>query len=184
MRNVVQQTKEQTKWRMKGRMRRVVAAGLLAAAISTAVAGCGGGGAVLGVPLALLANLSGFQEVQAPAVNTNATGTSTVTVNAQRTSIQITVTTQGFTTAVVGAHIHAGALNENGGIIFDLMPVAGEAPGTLTRTLTAADFRPVPAQNINTFNDAVGAILRGRAYFNIHTNDFLGGEIRGQITLQ
>src|SRR5262249_3987625 len=57
----------------------------------------------------------------------------------------------------------------------------GIASGQFTTTLTAADFRPDPADGINTFQDAVNAMLSGNTYFNIHTTQYPGGEIRGQI---
>ena len=53
--------------------------------------------------------------------------------------------------------------------------------GQFTVTLTAADFRPDPADGINTFQDAVDAMLSGNTYFNIHTVRFPMGEIRGQL---
>jgi hypothetical protein len=34
-----------------------------------------------------------------------------------------------------------------------------------------------------TLGDVVGAIVDGNAYVNIHTVDFPGGEIRGQLAL-
>ena len=161
--------------------RRLATVALLLTTSATLVPGCSGSGGLLPLVAALRANLSGFQEVQVPAVSTTATGTSTVTVNAQRTSLHVTLTTQGFNTAVVGAHIHAGAIGQNGGIIFDLQPAPGEAPGTLERDLVAANFRPAPAQNVTTFDQAVNAILNGNAYVNVHTTAFPGGEIRGQL---
>jgi hypothetical protein len=40
------------------------------------------------------------------------------------------------------------------------------------------------ATGVNGFADAVGQILAGNAYANVHTRDFTGGEIRGQLIAQ
>jgi CHRD domain-containing protein len=54
----------------------------------------------------------------------------------------------------------------------------------LTKSLTSANFTPDAANGIITFADAVTAILNGNTYINVHTQANLGGEIRGQLTLQ
>ena len=47
--------------------------------------------------------------------------------------------------------------------------------------VTAADLQPQPAAGVTTFADAVQAILSGRTYINVHTQQNPNGEIRGQL---
>lgn len=81
------------------------------------------------------------------------------------------------------AHIHFGEIDKGGGpIIFPFLnfPV-GVTSGTYDTVLTAASLLPEPMEGIDTFAEAVSAIEAGKTYFNIHTIEFPGGEIGGQI---
>jgi len=140
------------------------------------------------------ANLTGSQEN--PPVTTAATGTLTLTINAARTQIDYRLDTVGpFSSNVTVAHIHIGPIGTNGPVVLffcvngtppanvpvpQACPVAG---GTITGTLTAADFISAPGVGVTTFPDAVAHILSGDAYANVHTMTFGGGEIRGQIEM-
>lgn len=173
-----------------------MAAFAVACLFALMTAGCGGGGEKMpsstsantasktdSVSLTTLnAVLSGAQEV--PPTASAATGTATVTIDAARTAINVTMTTQGFTTPVTASHIHFGPLGTNGGILFSLFAAPGVFPATLTKTLTSADFTPDAVHGIITFADAVNAVLIGNTYINVHTQANLGGEIRGQLMLQ
>ncbi|MBI2353792.1 MAG: CHRD domain-containing protein [Deltaproteobacteria bacterium] len=130
-------------------------------------------------PTTLNAVLSGAQEV--PPVVSAGSGTATVTIDAARTTITVTLNTTGLT-GVTASHIHAGAVGINGGVIFPLFAAPAAFPATLTKTLTSADFTPDAANAVNTFADAVNAMLIGNTYINVHTVAHLGGEIRGQLT--
>jgi len=127
----------------------------------------------------LSAVLRGSQEV--PPVTTDAEGTGTAVITDNSTSIDVTLNTTGnFTSAVTLAHIHVGQVGEDGPIIFNLF-TGGTFPSTLTVTLTSANLIPQPAEGINTFSDAVNAMMNGETYFNVHTVLNPDGEIRGQI---
>jgi len=74
----------------------------------------------------------------------------------------------GTTTA---AHIHGpAAVGVNAGVLLDLTPPLGVTSGAMVGSSTAS------AATINAMND-------GLAYVNVHTSNFPGGEIRGQIVL-
>jgi CHRD domain len=140
------------------------------------------------------AELTGGQEV--PPVNTAATGTVTLNVSDDRTRIDYRVQTEPpFTSDVRVAHIHIGQPGVNGPVVLFFcsnttppetpagVPVPQACPttgGTITGSLTAADLIPRPEVGVSTFADAVGQILNGNSYSNVHTILFPGGEIRGQ----
>jgi hypothetical protein len=127
----------------------------------------------------LASTLSGAQVGPTP-VTTAAAGTGTVVVSAARDSISFTLNVSPLpATAVTLAHIHAGAPGVNGGVIFNLLPAGTAFTGTLSGTLTAANFSPAGA--VTTFAQAVDAILAGNTYFQVHTVANPGGELRGQI---
>ncbi len=147
-----------------------------------AMAGCGGGGGTTAVApptttaTTLTAVLRSSQEI--PPTTSTATGTATVTVDAARTTIIVTLDTTGLTN-VTASHIHFGKAGESGGVMFSLFAAPATFSSPLTKTLTSADF--TATTGASTFADAVQAILAGNAYINVHTQANLGGEIRGQI---
>lgn len=122
--------------------------------------------------------LRGDQEAPTP-VTTSAKGTATITISPFRNEVLVSVSTEGLKD-VVAAHIHVGSLGQAGPIIFPLYAAAeGPFTGTLTKRLTKDSF--TPAGGINTFEEAINALLSGRTYVNIHTKVNPAGEIRGQI---
>ena len=106
--------------------------------------------------------LSGTQEI--PPVTTPASGSGTVTVQADK-SLTGSVTISGM--AVTVAHIHEAAAGANGPIITPLSKTADNVwsvpPGA---RLTDAQYESFKAGNL---------------YFNIHSEAHRSGEIRGQI---
>jgi hypothetical protein len=140
----------------------------------------------------LAATLSGDQEV--PPVASGATGDGTVSISADRSSIDFSLTVTGaFTSALQQAHIHVGGVGVNGPVILFLcsdLPDApagvqscvstlGAAGGQLSGTLTAADLVAQPGAA--TFDEAINAMIAGNTYMNVHTANNTGGEIRGQL---
>jgi hypothetical protein len=111
--------------------------------------------------------LNGAQEV--PDVDTSATGTGTVVVSADESTIFVKVSFSGLSTPAVDAHIHVGPPDEDGGVVFPLsFPSA-----TSTSVPMTATFSVTPAQLVD--------LRAGNWYFNIHSGNHPGGEIRGQI---
>ena len=161
---------------------RTITAIALAILFILLAAGCGGGGG--GTPVTaktLNAVLDGAQEI--PSITSTASGTATVMIDAARTTVTVSMTTQGFTTPVTASHIHSGAAGVNGGVMFSLFAGPGAFPATLTKTLTSANLDPAFAAAGNSFADALTAILNGNTYINVHTSANAGGEIRGQLML-
>jgi hypothetical protein len=122
--------------------------------------------------------LSPAQELAKPA--STATGAGVVTIDAARTQIAVQLSIANLANATM-AHIHAGAVGTNGPVI---LPLAGAFTQSLTKTVTAADLMAHPEAGVATFDDAINALLTGRAYLNVHssTNATTAmGEIRGQV---
>jgi hypothetical protein len=135
------------------------------------------------------ASLSGFNEVQP--ILTDGTGSFHATV--QGSSLTYTETFSHLTSPVTQSHIHFAQRGVNGGVFLFLCSNLGNGPagtppcpangGTVTRTVTAADFVAVAAQNVpaGSFSSAVRILRSGDAYANVHTVTFPAGEIRGQV---
>lgn len=124
------------------------------------------------------ATLTGSQQVLP--VATRASGEITVTA-----SLTGTFTIEGSFTNLSsplntdiggGLHVHLGYAGENGPVLIPLNPTLSE--DSLSGTITAG---------LNTFSIASFPQLilasRGQLYVNLHTRNYPGGEIRGQVTL-
>lgn len=130
----------------------------------------------------LTANLNGGEET--PALNTGAVGMAEVSVDAVNREISITLTVFNIGTSTTAGHIHAGPAGVAGPVIINFPPSLAGRTGDFSMTFRAGpqDFVPRPAIGINTFDDAVQAIVLGNSYVNIHTTLNPGGEIRGRLT--
>ncbi|MGH9326785.1 MAG: CHRD domain-containing protein [Terriglobia bacterium] len=121
--------------------------------------------------------------------NSSGTGFGTVTFNSASGTLAVSLSFSGLTSGTqavdsLGAsHIHFGAPGVEGPVLFPFATFpTGVTSGNFSTTLTAADLLPDAANGINTFAEAAAAIQAGDTYFNIHTVNFPGGEIRGQIS--
>ena len=129
------------------------------------------------------ADLSGANEV--PARETGATGTCAFVVSGDR--VDFNITTFGLSAPVVGAHIHLGPAGANGPVRVGF--ISPNLAGTNTQTpfnapdgiLMENSFGGSDVSGGLTLADILGAMRTGDAYCNIHTSNFPGGEIRGQI---
>lgn len=111
------------------------------------------------------ATMSGAQEV--PANSSTASGTGLFSLDPATKKFTARMTLTGMTATV--AHIHPGAVGVNGRPLFDL-----------TETATGSGIWVSAADA--TLTDAQVALLNeGGLYFNAHSANFTGGEIRGQI---
>ena len=119
------------------------------------------------------ANLNTIQEV--PPTNTNGRGRCMVTLNLAQTQItEVTCQFDGLSSGVTQGHIHGPASpGANAGILFDLTPPTG--------VTSSAPFTRGP---FNLTTEQLGFLRAKRLYINIHTTNFPGGEIRGQIKIQ
>jgi len=125
------------------------------------------------------ATLSGASEV--PAVNTSATGRAWFVDRGN--TIDYYLEYNGLTSNAVNAHIHRGAAGtapaQNVMIPLTFVRQAsGVAIGTID--MTVADVSSEAGTQSPA--DIRAALTSGDTYVNVHSANFTGGEIRGQIT--
>lgn len=130
------------------------------------------------------AHLSGGEEV--PANDSIATGQAIFRLSADGSELHYKLIVANIQN-VTQAHIHLAPAGSNGGVVVWLYPSAppaqlipGRSQGILAEgTITAANL--VGALAGASLDDLVQHMVDGNAYVNVHTSQFPGGEIRGQI---
>lgn len=111
-------------------------------------------------------------------------GSFTAFLNQAEDNLTINVTFQalGTPTLAGGGNIRFGGAT--GPVILNVPDFpGGEFTGEVTTSIafSSANFFPDPADGINTFDDAIQAILNGKTSFSISTEQFPDGEISGAI---
>lgn len=142
------------------------------------------------------ADLSGYEEITAAlgTLSTPAVGAFRTRIDERNQTITWQLSYDEIPSAVQQAHIHFGRRGTFGGIVAFLCTNLGNAPvqacplstGTISGTIMPADITGgAAAQGIaaGDFAEVVDAIRAGAAYVNVHTDQYPGGEIRGQINL-
>jgi hypothetical protein len=108
---------------------------------------------------------------ETPPTTTPGFGNATVVFDAARANITVTITVANLGSAISGFHIHEAAAGVAGNIVVNLQGLGGVfVNGTMTVTV------PIPA-------DIAQRMLQNPAnfYVNVHTTQFPGGAIRGQL---
>lgn len=141
-------------------------------------------------------SLSGPAEV--PANNSPGTGTAIITIDAVANTMRVQTTFSGLLAGVTASHIHAAtavAGTGTGGVATTLPTFpgfpSGVTAGTYDQTfnmLLSSSYNPAYVTNNGgttalAFAALRAAISAGRAYLNIHSTMFPGGEIRGFLNL-
>lgn len=151
-------------------------------------------------PIVFFADLSGPNE--SPANASPGTGTALVTIDSVLNTMRVEASFASLTSANTAAHIHAINGPGDANTSDTLGPVATTTPtfsgfpsggtaGTFDATFNmtlASSYRAgfiTDSGGIAAAQAALfAAIAEGRAYFNIHTTNFPGGEIRGFLQPQ
>ncbi len=110
------------------------------------------------------ATLSGANEV--PPNDSTATGTATISVDTETLAAEWTLEFSGLTAPQTGAHFHNAPAGSNGGVVFGL-PLGSPVDGTWDMSQEEYDL-----------------LAAGNLYMNVHSEEFPGGEIRGQMMLE
>ena len=141
-------------------------------------------------------SLSGPAE--APPNNSPGTGTGLITIDAVANTMRVQATFSGLVAGVTAAHIHAPTAVAGTGTagVATTLPTftgfpSGVTAGTYDQTfnmLLASSYNPTYVTNnggttASAFAALRTAIAAGRAYLNIHSSTFPGGEIRGFLNL-
>jgi hypothetical protein len=121
----------------------------------------------------LRATLNAAQEV--PATTSPATGTAVMLYDVNANTFDLTVTINNFANTATASHIHEGAVGVAGAVVTGL---GAESVYTRSGNTLTATFR-----GITHLGDKL-KLLQGGAYYNIHSSQFPGGEIRGQLIAQ
>ena len=160
-------------------MRRFVLAAMFLGIVGLATSSCtkGSDGATI-----FQATLTGSGEV--PPRGTAAQGAVGLTVDGN--TVQYSIEVHGIT-AITGSHIHSGASGVNGPIRIALYPRPGvnfapTATASVDGVLLQGTFQASDVVGI-TFDQLLADMRAGTAYANVHTTQFPGGEIRGQVRL-
>ena len=112
--------------------------------------------------------MTGAQET--PATDPDAAGTAKLRLNAAKKRVCFTIRVNSAVEDVGAAHIHKGNKGVAGSILVPLIEAPGPGPKFTGCEKSVA-------------RSVIRAILRHprRYYVNVHTMDFPGGEIRGQL---
>jgi hypothetical protein len=132
----------------------------------------------------LRATLNGGEETPTPVLS-GAVATAEVAVDTVNQEIAVQMRVFNLPTGSTASHIHIAPRGVTGPVVIDF-PIGRGVTGDFTlnfRLHDGAVFHPRPEIGINTFADALQAIVGGQAYVNIHTTTFPGGEIRGQLSV-
>jgi hypothetical protein len=147
------------------------------------------------IPITFIANLTQANEV--PPTGSPATGLATVVLDPTAQTLQVNATFSGLTSNDVAAHIHCCLASPflpgvNVGVATTVPAFLGFPLGVTSGTYSSAVFDLTTAAIYNpafvtleggTIAGAEAALIagieNGETYFNIHTTNFPGGEIRG-----
>lgn len=132
-----------------------------------------------------VAELRGSNEV--PGNTSTATGRVVLLVSRDASYAEYSVEVNGLSGGIQGGHFHRGAAGTNGSVVLSFFfnsvgqPANGVNPGTTDLEINKAIGRTVNKTQL----DAILADLRaGNIYANVHTPNFPGGEVRGQMIKQ
>src|SRR5438105_15476953 len=114
------------------------------------------------------ATLTGSQEN--PANASPGTGLGTLVLSADQSTITVNESWSGLTAPATLSHIHGPAApGANASVLFPFSGVPSATSGS------------IPQQTFAINATQVGYLMNGLLYFNVHSGNFPGGEIRGQI---
>ena len=126
------------------------------------------------------ADLDPGQEVQTPAVESDGEGEAEFSLRRDR--VRFEVEWEDLSADVVAGHIHCAPAGANGPVGVTLVHEPPLDPDDRIRgSFTGPDANTqCPWSDLD---DVLAALVTGNAYVNIHTTNFPGGEIRGQVEI-
>ena len=112
------------------------------------------------------------QAQENPPTGSPATGSAVMLYDIGTNKFDLEVSITGLANTATASHIHEGATGVNGPVVTGL---GGDAVYTRTGNTLRGSFRGVTHLGDRT------RLLTGGAYYNIHSAQFPGGEVRGQL---
>ncbi|HMK39892.1 MAG TPA: CHRD domain-containing protein, partial [Bacteroidota bacterium] len=114
-----------------------------------------------------------------PNVVSNGTGTASVVLSPDRQVIAYSLTFHDLTSNIssAGGHFHTGARGFNGGLVKVIVPPNAWGDNTVAGQWSNPDPGSQPLTPA-----IVDSLIAGHMYINLHTGDYIGGEIRGQLS--
>lgn len=125
----------------------------------------------LNLGISFSTKLTGLQEAPTPVI-TRATGTGAFVLADGGTELTYQVTYANLSSSLSASHFHNAAAGTSGGVVRN-----ADFSGTNT---SAGSWKSSDATQPLT-PTLLTELLGGRLYFNIHSSNFGGGEIRGQV---
>jgi len=167
---------------MNGRVKLAALVAVVSATVAATVAVAGGGNN-------FREQLTGYEETP---LALSTPGQADFETRLDKTSLSYRLSYRDLEAPVTQAHIHFGAKGQTGGISVFLCtnvggPVGTQAcpaqPATITGTIVPDDVIGPAGQGIDPgeFDELVDAIRAGATYANVHTEKYLGGEVRAQL---
>jgi hypothetical protein len=145
-------------------------------------------------PMTFVGHLSALNELPPPPPNSPGTGLATVILDPVAQTLQVNATFSGLTSNDVAAHIHCCApFGTNAGVATTVPAFPGFPLGVTFGTYSSVVFdltqptiyNPAFVTLEGGLAQAEAALIAGieggQTYFNIHTVNFGGGEIRSQL---
>lgn len=126
--------------------------------------------AVLAQTVILTAEITASQEV--PATTSPAVGEAVMKYDMDTNTFDLEVRLKNFADDITGSHIHEGDAGSNGAPVVDL--------GSESAYKRSGERVRLKVKDGQYLGD-VGMLLTGGAYLNLHTAEFPGGAIRGQL---
>lgn len=124
--------------------------------------------------------LSGANET--PPVLTGAFANATVTLDLTTQTLTWNIDVFNMPSGTNNAHFHVGGPGLAGPTCVNVaFPPNISNDYNLSGTATATNLLPRVDQGIRSWEDFMQALLGGQTYLNIHSVNFPGGEIRGQV---
>ena len=124
------------------------------------------------------AELTGDQERPTP-VETEGEGEAKFEIDGS--TVDFELKWKDLSSSAFAAHIHCGGPEEAGPVGVTLFAGMTGSEGEVQSTFSGPD--PGNACGWITLTDVLEAMAAGDAYVNVHTTNFPGGEIRGQVAV-
>lgn len=115
------------------------------------------------------------KDQETPPTTSPATGTAIMHYNVATNTFDLMVSITGLSNIATASHIHEGAVGVAGPVVTGL---GADAVYTRSGTTVTGTFL-----GVKHLGDPI-KLLQGGAYYNIHSAQFPGGEVRGQLIAQ